>query len=403
MKTCPLALLVSASLAGVFPATAADLKPELPMPPTPIVNYESGQVREFRVTLLDEQDKPVSGVPVELYSMRRGGRWPALDHGSDSQSRDPWWNFTTDDAGRIVARFAVSEKPWDYYGVPREGRFYFVVDLPDGRRAVSAPIFHGVTRERAHEEEENEWDAHANDEQYFTDETKDITMYLVKGRTVTGVVVTPDGKPLQGRTISAVHDLHIESRTGAGGEIFTASATSDAAGKFKLENVYPATCSLSMEGDGYWSRTQVALHTSDRTTTRWVGGFIPLPELDVATSVDLRIEVTPEAPKYRYFGTVTDATGKPQAGLLVIAGISHGPTPETWGDSHSFENAITDASGRWEIQAESLWVRFFDVRRTESGDSLVKGEDYESDGVGLAAPGEYRFKIDPAKPASKDK
>jgi hypothetical protein len=402
MKTCPLALFLSASLAGVSPSTAADLKPEFPKPPTPIVDYQTGQVREFRVTLLDERGQPAIGVPVELYGMRRGGRWPALDHDPDSQSRDPWWSFTTDDAGKIVARFAVSEKPWDYYGVPREGRFYFVVDLPDGRRAVSAPIFHGVTRERAHEEKENEWDAHANDEQYFTDETEDITLYLRKGRTVTGVVVTPDGKPLQGRTISAIHDLHIESRTGFGGDVFTASATSDTEGKFKLENVYPAACSLSMEGEGHWSRTQVALRSAEGSSTRWIGASLTLPELSHDTSVNLRIEVSPEAPGYRYFGTVTDPAGKPLTGLLVVAGVSHSPTPETWGDSHKFENAITDASGRWEIQASGPWVRFFDVRPIEFGDSLG-GEDYEGDGVGLAAPGEYHFKVKASGATTKER
>ncbi|RBP45986.1 carboxypeptidase family protein [Roseimicrobium gellanilyticum] len=380
---------------------AADLEPEFPKPPTPIVNYESGRVREFHVTLLDENDQPVASVPVDLYGMRRGGRWPALD---DSVSKDhgPWWRFTTNAQGKILARFSVSEKPWGYT-VPRDGRFYFVVDIPDGRRAVSPPIFHGVTRKGAHEEEENEWDAHANDEQLFTDETEEVTMHLVKGRTVTGVVVTPDGKPLQGHTISATHDLHIGSHTGAGGEVFMVTAVSDAEGRFKLQNVYPAACSLSMEGEGYWSRTQVALHASGQTSTRWVGGSITLPELSSDTSMHLRIEVAPEAPKYRYFGTVTDASGKPQAGLVVTAGVSHNSTPKTWSDSHNISSATTDASGRWQIQAEGPWVRFFDVRKTESGDSLVNGEDYESDGVGLAAPGEYHFKIKSANSPTKDR
>jgi hypothetical protein len=401
MKLSPCALLLIASLVGTFPANAVDLEPEFPKPPTPIVNYESGKVREFRVTLLDEKDQPVSGVPVELYGIRRGGRWPAADNPT-SKEIDPWWSFKTDAQGKILARFPVSDKPWAYTA-PLDGRFYFVVDLPDARRAVSPPIFHGVTRKEAHEEQENEWDAHAGDEQVFTDETDKVTMRLVKGRTVTGVVVDADGKPLLGRTISAVHDLHIRSRTGAGGEIFTVSTTSDASGKFKLQHVYTAACSLSMEGGGYWSRTQVALHSSDGTATRWVGGSINLPELADDATVDLRIEVAPEAPKYRYFGTVTDAAGKPQTGLIVSAGVSHSPTAETWGDSHQFEQATTDASGRWEIQARGPWVRYFDVRHTESGDSLINGEDYESDGVGLAAPGEYHLKIAPAKPSAKEK
>jgi protocatechuate 3,4-dioxygenase beta subunit len=400
MKTCHLALLLSATMAGLTIVGASEINGKFPNPANAAVTHESGQVREFRVTLLDQHGKPLPGIPVDLYGMRRGGRWPSQD---DANPRDagPWWHFTTDDSGQILARFPLSEGRWEK-PVPRAGRFHFVVDLPDGRRAVSPAVFHEVSRVDWRDEEAAEWEEDSNEGRIFTRDVGSITLRLAKGRVITGTVVDAEGKPLPGRHISAIHDLHIESRTGAGGEIFTESATSDAAGVFKLKNVHTAACKLSMEGEGYWSRTQVTQRTPDgTTTTRWVGGSIKLPQFSPETEVGLRIEVAPEAPKYRYHGRVTDPYDKPLAGLHVIAGVSHHATPQTWSDSHSFVSAVTDAAGRWEILVASPWVRFFDVRPTEFGNSLLKGEDYESDDLGLAAPGEYHLRVKSADTPAK--
>ncbi len=364
---------------------------EVPAGTNAPVPFQKGKVRELKVTVVDEKGAPVSGVTVQLYGMARGGRWPARDSSTDARNTSPWWTFVTDKNGTFVARFAVTPEAWDD-PVPRTGRFHFVAELPDGRRAVSVPVYHAVTRQEAADDETSEWEADGPVGRVFTEESDELTLPLKKGRSITGVMVDAAGSPLSGRIIRATHDLHIESRTGEGGDIFEVTATTDAQGRFSLENVHPVDCGFAIDGPGHWARTQVILKGGEEATSRWVESMPHVAGLPAGTTISLRIEMAPKAPVYRYFGRVVDPDGKPLPGLTVTSGVSSNAEPENFGDFHHFFTTTTDAEGRWELLVDSPWVRFLDVRTAPQGDTLY-GEDYESDGVGLASPGEYNFTL----------
>jgi hypothetical protein len=258
-------------------------------------------------------------------------------------------------------------------------------------------IFHGISRDEASSDyETNEWDTEGDGDWVFTNETPEIDMVLTSGHTITGTVMTPEGKPISGKTIHAIHDLHVDSHTGAGGEVFDVKATSDADGHFKLEHVYPVACALRT--DGAWTRTQITYKTADTTSTRWMNqALAKLPDFGDDEEVELGIVIAPQAPTYHYFGKVTDENGKPQAGLLVTAGVSAHATVDDFNDSHHFETAKTDADGKWSLEASSPYVRFFDVKKDEKSEDSLGGEGYENDLFDLAAPGEYNLKIKTAK------
>ncbi|HSI64101.1 MAG TPA: hypothetical protein VLE43_13320 [Candidatus Saccharimonadia bacterium] len=386
MKTATVLLLSSVLLTSGI--RAVDEPEHPPANANPAVSFQKGKVREMKISLLDEAGSLMPAATVELYSMERGGRSPDLESTS-KEPANPWWTFTTDNKGMLVARFPVTHDAWDE-SVPNQGDFYFVAQLPDGRKAMSPRIFHDMDREAAREYEPNEWEA--TQERVFTDETGELTMQLTKGHTITGVLLTTEGKPLGKKTISATHDLHIQSHTGYGGDIFSVKATTGEDGRFTLEHVYPVDCTFAIEGEGHWARTQVTLKSKEQNSVRWVESAPSVASLPLDTSISLKIEVAPKAPTYRYHGQVVDGNGKPLPGLVVTAGVSFHDTPETYADSHHFDTTTTDASGHWTLDVESPWVRFLDVRIKEHEEPLYS-EDYESDDVGLAAPGEYNFKV----------
>jgi hypothetical protein len=375
----------------------------------PAVPFEKGRVREIKVTLLDADDKPAAGVAVDLYGQDHGERWPEADpepkkdpapekSKEKSSKTDRWWHFKTDEQGAFTVRFPVKADTWGE-AAPRHGAFYLVVNLPDGHRAVSPRIFHGVTREESADYEVNEWDSEDGGDWVFTDETHDISMQLLDGRTVSGTVISPDGKPLSGKTVTVTHDLHVDSHTGAGGDIFVVKATTDAEGHFKLEHVYPVACRMDTGKEGAWTRTQLKLTTPTGTSTRWISQPLDrFPDIPDDFEVELSLVVAPQAPTYHYFGQVTDEAGKPMANVIVTAGVSHHAVPSDFADSHRFETATAGPDGRWTLEASAPWVRFLAVKQNEKAEDDLTAESYEDDSFDLAAPGEYNLVVRKAAP-----
>jgi len=376
----------------------------------PPVTFEKGRVREIKVTLLDPDGKPASGVTVDLYGQDEGEHWPnaAAESQNDSSpgkekekssKTDRWWHFKADDSGTFTVRFPVKTDTWGE-AAPRHGSFYLVASLPDGRRAVSSRIFHNVTREESADYEVNEWDAEDGGDWIFTDETHDVSMQLLDGRTISGTAISPDGKPLSGKTVSVTHDLHVDSHTGAGGDIFVVKATSDADGHFKLEHVYPVAARMDTGKDGAWTRTQLKLTTPNGTSTRWLSQPLDrFPDIPDEFEVELSLVIAPQAPTYRYFGQVTDEAGKPMPNVIVTAGVSHHAVPSDFADNHRFETATAGPDGRWTLEATAPWVRFLAVKQNEKAEDDLTAESYEDDSFDLAAPGEYNLVVRKEKPA----
>lgn len=367
----------------------------------PAVEFQHGRVREIKVTVEDEKDTPVAGVTVNLYGIQRGERMPLRQEdketiGKSDDDETPatkaWWQFVSDKEGSFVVRFPINQEPGKTQG-PYEGPFYLVAKMPDGRRAVSAPILHQQQQPYdSTKADKNEWNAVWGREPLSTENTPYLTLTLKTGNTVSGIVTNMEGKPLQGKTVTAIHDLHANTHTGYGGTIFVEKSTTDSKGRFRLNHVYPVACELSV--DGSWVRTQIAVKSQSSITSRWLDRELEvLPHLGDNLEIVLTMQLASKDPVHRYHGTVQDHLGKPVQGLRITAGISRHKTPQTWGDNHHFEHAISGNDGRWELKASSPFVRFLSVGTNDTSTEELAGGDYENDELGLAAPGEYDFTL----------
>ena len=269
-------------------------------------------------------------------------------------------------------------------------------------------MIHGLEKDWAKASYDvNEWDGSlGRDSWVFTNERHELTMQLKVGRTITGVVVDPEGKALPGMEVRTFHDLHVLSHTGSGGEIFKLRATTDAEGRFRIEHIYPVSCAIRAAGGEEstwaWVRTRSTVTTPKASSTRWQNrAWEKIPEMIGMSGLDLMIVMARHAPTYHYFGKVTDASGHPMGGLHIWAGVSRHAKPEDYGDEHYFEFADTDAQGNWVLEASSPYVRFFSVRPNAKSYESLGGADYENDEVGLAEPGEYNFQVNAVRTLSK--
>jgi len=397
-------LLVFESQAQDKPAGATGLGEA-----NPPVMFLQRSARELRVSLLDENSLPAPGVTVHLYGLERGEAWPLGEDATPEEraqrDKDPWWVFVSDGSGVFRVHFPMELGRREEH-LPGQGIFYLVAELPDGRKAVSPRILHGIDREDTASYSTNEWDEKGKGAWVFPRERHDMTLQLRSGRTIAGVVTTSEGKALPGVVVSTTHDLHVGSHTGYGGDIFHLQATTDATGHFRLEHVYPVPCRLeaSKEEGAVWTRTRLTLTTPKSTSARWLNHPLEMvPALPENTLMELTLLTAPHAPTYRYTGRVIDATGHPMGGLQIVAGVSSHPDAKDYADNHHFEYAQTDAQGQWVLEASAPYVRFFDVRTNGKPLQSLGGADFEGDDAGLAEPGEYDYQVKAPAAAEKGK
>jgi hypothetical protein len=359
--------------------------------------------RTIRIRVVDEDGRRAAGAKVQLRGMDRDAIGALSERetsklGLLEQARKyQGWDFTTDRNGEFIARFG-KFREYDYaqatgIEAPGFGEFYFVAEKEGSAGAVS-PMIANYSREEAqfHQDENDrygeycEW-MHEDYRRHVLNDRSEPGEVLVlrfqRGLVLSGQVIDLQEKPVPGATIRLFHDLHADTHTGYGGEIFERTMTTDDAGQFQFAHVYNNTFYLDLDLDraGYWIRTRVR--------QRWVDGSADeiTPRKNESSIQLLLIEVD-ESP-YRYRGRVTDEQGQPIAGAKVSVYASlHSPS-RTFEDDHGHHSdARTGADGTYDLGADSPYVRYFTVEAAGFENGGESGDDDD-----LYSPGRYDFTL----------
>jgi protocatechuate 3,4-dioxygenase beta subunit len=237
--------------------------------------------RTMEVEVLAPDGSPVKNAPYSVSLVRRDG--PSWSY----------WNFDEEGATNDEGRIDLGRVP----GID--------MDL-----TVNDPRFEYFTRE---------FDAE-------TLESGRLTVRLRQGGTIRGVVVAPEGEPVEGATVRSAHR----------------SAKTDAEGRFAIAHVSTGGVNVSAEHPDYAAATF-------GEAVGWRHG-VPV-RVDDAAEVE-GIEIRLAAPT-RVTGRVVDEQGQPVAGFEIQSYCSGGFTkaaPPKSGEDGRF------VAGPWNIRTPTQWV-----------------------------------------------
>lgn len=331
--------------------------------------------REVRGLVLGMDGRPAADRTVHLVGLSRGAQ-----HFPSEPTREAGWDFRTDAEGRFTAKlggFRAAEKD---DGRPGWGIYALVVD-PEGREAgaVSPKILNFEAN--GAEAGADEWGSPVA----LPPAGLDLTLRIQKGVTLIGRVLdySDPTKPLANVTVETYNDLHADTHTGRGGEIYRRRATTDENGQFAIAQIYPGAFSVAVGEDGEvsWLRTL--------QNGKWVDDVLDTITLSPDGEVG-RLEIQAAArPLFRYFGKVADKSGKPVAGAKVTYGVSYRREPQTWEDYHSYRSTESKRDGTYEIFLATPWIRGMDAE-AQGYQRVDRWKDDDSS----YAPGEYGFELE---------
>jgi hypothetical protein len=272
--------------------------------------------------LLGLDGKPVAERPVHLVGISRP---VAAYNVQDLDGREydkPFWNTCTDIHGRFHFDFIHANKKMPDY--PGSGAFAIVADSsPNDAGAVSTRFIWGSNPFWDHLPDAPEWPKAV----IMSGDTLNLVIQLKEGFTLKGQIwdyAHPD-KPITGIAFGIYNDLHAETRTGWGADIFERKVTVDREGRFEFNHCYPVrnfsyldeatpphpgdmTISwVETKEDGVWK-------TLDGSLSSPSASFVPKGN---GTVVHLQIRATSEA-LFLYFGKVVDINGQPLADVDVV-------------------------------------------------------------------------------------
>lgn len=380
---------------------------------------EAHDYREVTVHVVNQFHQPVAGIEVQLRGLDRGSINATFDLFNNDgpprleNAKYQGWKFKTDAQGNCSARFGKFDY-WEHakaagIASPGYGHFFLIVKSEGFAGGVSPEIFNLNDEERKNykapeirnssPEEEDAWKFGEFEPRVLTDEPKEaapVEIVLKPGIEVSGQLIDGKEKPIRGETITLWSDLHADTHTGRGGEIFSQSVETDLSGRFHFHHVYPNLFYVSLAGQDddllIWIRTRVR--------NRWIEGIADAiwPHKD-DVDLPLVIVATRDSP-YHYFGKVTDDKGSPIRGATVrIQAAIHGPGGRSdFGDGHShYSQAVTRADGSYTVPAAGPYVNWFEVtapgfqtqRYSEDGE-IYDWNRYEEV---PCAPGRYNFDL----------
>ncbi len=204
-----------------------------------------------------------------------------------------------------------------------------------------------------------------------------IVLTLQPGVTVAGSVLSETGAPLASVTVRLFHDLHADSHTGYGREIFPRESVTDEQGRFTITGVFPNTCFLgevempqpASAPAWFWKKTRIAGREYQYQENR----------LPLATSTkDLDIVLLMAQTPYRYEGLVQDRTGAPVASADVGLSVRWHAEARTYADTHSFVDGQTDARGRFALETTAPFANFIRVSKAGYKEGMIDNDDLGS-------------------------
>jgi len=369
------------------------------------------EYREVRCRVVEEAGWPVANTEVVLYGLNR----EALNARSYVESTDRkfsekchGWKFRTDKDGYFTASFGkfVLYEHEQATGMiePGYGQFYFVVQKAGFAGGVSRELLNlndedlAMYQKRAQagcdsSEVNDEWTKGEFAPYLLTDQcaTEPLTIEVKRGIEVVGQIQDTTGRPVPNQDVDLFLDLHADSHTGRGNEIFDQQTTSDREGRFRFKHVYPNTLHLELlnhsEGPPYWIKTRIRNRWVDAVEDEITPRFDEWDSNKDEKSIPILIVVSRQ-PIYRYFGKVTDSTGHPVAGAKVEVRCSLHNPPRTYEDDRDYNwQTKTDRDGYYSVRVgwrfvSSIWIYADGYRDNDSG--------VEED---IFAPGRYDFTL----------
>lgn len=380
---------------------------------------ESPGYREVTVHVVDQFHQPVAGIEVQLHGLDRGSINATFDlfkydnPGRPENAKYQGWKLKTDAQGNCSVRFGKFDY-WEHekatgIASPGYGHYFLIVKSEGFAGGVSPKILNLNDADRKNykapelsnssPQEEDAWAFREFEPRLLSDDLKDaapLEIMLERGIEVSGQLVDGKDRPIHGETITLWSDLHADTHTGRGGEIFSQSVETDQAGRFHFQHVYPNLFYISLAGQD----DDQLIWTKTRVRKRWIEGIADAiwPHTD-DVDLPLVIVATRESP-YHYFGRVTDEKGSPIRGATVRIQTSiHGPGGRSdFDDGHSHHSqAKTGADGNYNVPAAGPYVNWFEITapgfqtQTYSED----GEIYDWDRYEEVpcAPGRYDFTL----------
>lgn len=272
---------------------------------------------------------------------------------------------------------------------------YHLVATASGTAGAVSPILFLSAEPTSFDDPANEWGPTYQkplDLRELATSKQPLTLTLEKGLTLKGKVQDAAQRPVQGATIRFFHDLHADSHTGKGREIFDRETVTDQDGVFSLTQVFPNTLMIGellvsakeQSPSGFWK------------TTRINGTAFPYPENRIAKAsmtpeLDLVLQVATEP--YRYSGTVRTKDGKPVAEANLNLSVAYHPDERDYIDSHTFVDGTTDAKGHFQLETDAPFVNFLTIAKEGFKEfSLEVGATGSSSS--LLKPGSHTFTLE---------
>ncbi|HNY27021.1 MAG TPA: hypothetical protein PKH31_06525 [Candidatus Sumerlaeota bacterium] len=200
-----------------------------------------------------------------------------------------------------------------------------------------------------------------------------VTLQLVPGIPVQGIVSDLEGKALAGVKVTVYNDFHADTHTGAGGEACEQVTQTDAEGKYRFAHVNPGT-SIRLRVEG------VCLRTRTGRDKEWVDNWIDEFDVDKKSpSLNVDFVASLKKDNFKVQGTVTDENGKPIDDAEVKIGYAYRNNTGMDADHRQYKIALTNAQGQYECALETPWVTFVDVAKEGFDYFCSEGEEDEAE------------------------
>jgi hypothetical protein len=292
-----------------------------------------------------------------------------------------FWHFVTDEKGNVVVPIG-DFMGWEGSEVrPGWGVYALIVEPgSDDAGGVSSRFWFDNAPSHNYDPTKEGWAPEWGSILPVSKKGLDINITLQEGFTLKGRVVDDQHPeiPLAGVELHTTNDLHADTHTGMGGEILGGYAKTDANGNFVLPHRFPNILYIDIQPT-IWMKTRIDGKWEDQVLS-----VINPPAKSTAVTLEIGAA---RKPRFRYFGRVLDATGKPVANAQIdISLMSHSETASaTWEEEHNPHQTTTRTDGSYEYVSPTPWVIGIEVEITGRQSAFYKKTSDNQ----ILPPGEY--------------
>lgn len=306
---------------------------------------------------------------------------------------------TTQPDAQGLASFTFLDVDWETASANPEPTacqgLWHITATASGTAGAVSPILYLDTETPSFDDATNEWGEKFQKPLNLRDlatKKQPLMLTLEQGKTFKGKILTSDQKPCVGAKISIFMDLHGDSHTGKGREIFPLEATTDQQGMFTFSQVYPNTIYIGeitpseKEGQSslFWKTTRVGGKTFE-----YPENTLPL----ASQTPDLDMTLILSKDRYLYSGTVQTKDGKPVAEAGLNMSVAYHPDARDFIDSHTFVDGKTDAQGKFTMETDAPFVNTLTITKEGFKEVSLDNEN-ASPAWSLLKPGSHTFTLE---------